>query len=65
MQSYEVNFSILTDPRTDSSCGSGRSDLSYLKTTVQALNSGQAQAIVESQHGGPDFCIVHASIPLW
>lgn len=65
MQNYEVNFSILTEARTDTYCGMGRSDLQNLKVTVQALNGGQAQAIVESQHGGPGFCVVHAVRPLW
>lgn len=65
MQSYEVNFSVLSEPRTDSHCGIGRSDMSYLTTTVQALHQGQAQAIVESQHGGSQYCIVHAVRPLW
>ena len=65
MQSYEVNLSVLVEPRTDSHCGWGRSDLQNLSTTVQALHQGQAQAIVESQHGGPGHCIVHAVRPLW
>lgn len=65
MQNYEVNFSILSEARTDSYCGTGRSDMSNMYTTVQAINGGQAQAIVESQHGGSKICIVHGVRPLW
>lgn len=65
MQTYQINFSILSEPRTDSFCGVGRSDLQNVQTTVQAQNIGQAQAIIESQYGGSNTCIVHGVQPIW
>ena len=65
MQTYEVSYSILTEPRTDTFGGTGRSDLQNITMQVQAINGGQAQAIVEGQFGGQNTCIVHAVRPLW
>ena len=63
--SYEVNFSLLVQPRSDSTLGSGRSDLQNMTTVVRAAHQGQAQALVESQYGGSAYCIVHAVRPIW
>jgi hypothetical protein len=65
MQTYEVSYSILTEARTDTFGGTGRSDLQNITMQVQAINGGQAQAIVEGQYGGKNTCIVHAVRPLW
>jgi len=64
-QNYEVNFSILTEARTDTYLGSGPSSLQWLRETVYALNAGQAAEMVEARYGGRNNCIVHSSTPLW
>jgi len=63
-QLYEVSYDILTQAKTQSFLGTGRSDLMNLKTTVQATGPGQAQNIVESQNGGPSHCVVKNAFPV-
>jgi hypothetical protein len=62
---FEVNYSILVEERTDTYMGSSRSDMQYLRTTVQAPSVGQAQAIVEAQFGGSRRVVVHGVRQIW
>lgn len=62
---YEVRYSILVEPRTDTFQGTGRSDLQNLTTVVEATSSGQAASMVEAQNGGRNRCVIHSSGPKW
>lgn len=53
-QSYEVIYSL--GQRESSGTFIGTSGMQYLKTTVQATSSTNAQRIVESMFGGYDRC---------
>lgn len=64
-QNYEVNFSILTEARTDSYLGSGPSTMQFLREIVYAPNAGIAAEMVEARYGGHNMCIVHSSSPVW
>ena len=62
---FRVTYDILVEARSDNYNGIGRSDLQNLTTEVEALNAGQASAMVQAQNGGASICVVKVAVPVW
>lgn len=68
MQQYRVRYSLgeyANPSNTLSAFNYHSTNTSGLETVVYAANAGQAQRIVESQHGGSMRCRVHFATPVY
>ena len=64
MSTYRVTYELLSDPRTDSSQGSGSSQFQNLTTVVTANGPNTAREMVEAMNGGWAYCRAQSAIQI-